>query len=155
MNTSKNNKPMITPPIKKEDTYIKFILFYQMCYRKGFKRIAKTLYWLNRLVFSCDIPCTVKIGHNLSLPHFGLGVVIHPRTVIGNNVKIYQQVTIGARFGKTYAVIEDGVMLGAGCKVLGSITIGKNSKVGANAVVLDDVPTNSTAIGIPAKLIVK
>lgn len=113
------------------------------------------LYWLNRLTFGCDIPCSVMIGKNLSLPHFGLGVVIHPCTVIGNNVKIYQQVTIGARGSDWHPVIGDGVLLGAGCKILGSVHIGDKAKVGANSVVLADVPDNATAVGIPAKNIRK
>lgn len=148
-------KRLFTPPFKGEDTFVKYILFYQKMYRMGFKRFGKALYWLYRIIFGVDIPCTVKIGTNLCLPHFGLGVVIHPYAVIGNNVKIYQQVTIGARGKNWYAVIEDGVLLGAGCKILGSIKIGKNSKIGANAVVLSDVPDEATAVGIPAKIINK
>lgn len=143
------------PPPHKEDTYVKYILFYQKCYKHGFKKIGMLLYWLNRFVFSCDIPCTVTIGKRLSLPHFGLGVVIHPCAIIGNNVKIYQQVTIGARGNEWHPVIGDGVLLGAGCKVLGSVHIGDNVKVGANSVVLCDIPSNSTAVGMPAKIVRK
>lgn len=139
-----------TPP---EDTFVKYILFYQKLYRKGYKRLAKALYWLYRILFSCDIPCTVQIGHNLCLPHFGLGVVIHPYAIIGDNVKIYQQVTIGARGQDWFAVIGNDVLLGAGCKILGSVKIGNNVKVGANAVVLNDIPDNLTAVGIPAKIV--
>ena len=137
---------------KKESTYVSYILFYIRLYRRGWKRTAKLLYWLNRVVFSCDIPCTVKIGKQLSLPHFGLGVVIHPNTIIGNNVKIYQQTTIGSRGGKWNCIIGNHCMLGAGCKILGSIKLGDNVSVGANSVVLTDIPDNTTAVGIPAKL---
>lgn len=140
---------------KKESTYVSYILYYQKLYRKGWKRTAKLLYWLNRIIFSCDIPCAVKIGKQLSLPHFGLGVVIHPNTIIGDNVKIYQQVTIGARGGKWDCIIGDNCMLGAGCKILGSIKLGNNVQIGANSVVLTDIPENTTAVGIPAKILNK
>lgn len=146
----------VAPPfIKKEDTYVRYILFYQKCYRAGFKKVAKFLYWLNRLVFSCDIPCTVVIGKNLCLPHFGLGVVIHPDTIIGDNVKIYHQVTIGARGRKWNTTIGNNVLIGAGAKILGSIHIGDYVQVGANSVVLNDVPNNTTVVGIPGKIIIK
>lgn len=73
----------------KEDKYIKFINLYCRLYNYSVitKPVAKIFYWLNRIIFSCDIPCSVKIGKNLHLPHFGLGVVVHPRTTIGDNVK--------------------------------------------------------------------
>lgn len=145
----------ITPPPEKEDTYVRYILFYQKCYKKGFKRIAKFLYWLNRFFFSCDIPCTVTIGRKLSLPHFGLGVVIHPCTIIGDNVKIYQQVTIGARGNEWHPIIGNGVLIGAGARILGSVHIGNEVKVGANSVVLSDIPDGVTAVGVPAKIIRK
>lgn len=149
----KNNKSSDSK--MRESSYIRFILLYQNLYAKGFKRTAKFLYWLNRMLFSCDIPCTVVIGKNLCLPHFGLGVVIHPKTVIGDNVKIYQYVTIGVRVPGVSCgvVIGNNVMLGAGCKILGGgqMKIGNNVKVGANSVVLCDVKDNATVVGIPAK----
>lgn len=139
----------------RESSYIRFIHLYQNLYAKGFKRTAKFLYWLNRMLFSCDIPCTVAIGKNLCLPHFGLGVVIHPRTVIGDNVKIYQNVTIGVRVSGVSCSVDIGnnVMLGAGCKILGGgkMKIGNNVKVGANSVVLNSVEDDLTVVGIPAR----
>lgn len=143
----------------KEDKYIRFIHFYCKLFSLGgvTKPIAKALYWLNRLIFSCDIPCSVKIGKNLHLPHFGLGVVVHPRTIIGDNVKIYHQVTIGVRKPGVSSTISIGnnVILGAGCKILGcgEMSIGNNAKVGANSVVLHSVPNNVTVTGIPAKIV--
>lgn len=136
---------------KKEDTYVRFILFYQKIYRMGFKRLGKTLYWLNRLIFSCDFPCEVIVGKNLCLPHFGLGLVVNPKAVIGDNCKIYHQVTIGARNKEWMTVIGNNVLIGTGAKILGSITLGDGSKIGANSVVLKDVPPNATAVGIPAR----
>lgn len=146
----------ITPPTEeREDLYVRYILFYLKCYKNGFKRLAKVLYWLNRFVFSCDIPCTVTIGKRLSLPHFGLGVVIHPCAIIGDHVKIYQQVTIGARGNEWHPIIDNNVLIGAGAKILGSVHVGNGAKVGANSVVLSDVPANATAVGLPAKIIQK
>lgn len=141
--------------MKEKSKYISFIQFYISLHNKGWKRLSYFFYWVNRFLFSCDIPPQVKIGKNLQLPHFGLGVVIHPCTIIGNNVKIYQNITIGARNGNWHTVIHDNVLIGAGAVILGSINLGNNCKIGANAVVLEDVPENTTAIGIPAKPLIK
>ena len=138
-----------------EDTYVKYIKMYIHLYNKGYKRLGYFMYWLNRIVFSCDIPCTVSIGQRIHLPHFGLGVVIHPKAVIGNDVTIYQQVTIGARNGSWHVVIGDNVVLGAGCKIIGTLTIGNNCRIGANSVVLKSIPDGSTAVGIPAHIILR
>ncbi|HEY4543081.1 MAG TPA: serine O-acetyltransferase EpsC [Tissierellaceae bacterium] len=96
------------------------------------------------------------IGENLFIDH-GMGVVIGETAEIGNNVTIYHGVTLGGIGGdkgsKRHPTIKDNVIIGTGAKILGPITIGENSKIGANAVVLKDVPPNSTAVGIPAKII--
>lgn len=113
------------------------------------------MYWLNRILFSCDIPCTVSIGKRMHLPHFGLGVVIHPKAIIGDDVTIYQQVTIGARNGAWNIIIGDNVILGAGSKIIGTLTIGNNCRIGANSVVLKSIPDGSTAVGIPAHIILR
>ena len=88
--------------------------------------------------------------------HNGLGVVIHENAVVGRNVLICQNVTIGGGRGEAHpsgcATIEDGVMIGAGAVLLGPIHIGKNVKIGANAVVLNDVPENMTVTGVPAEV---
>ena len=98
-----------------------------------------------------------SIGGGVFSEH-GLGVVIGETAIIKDNVTIFQNVTLGGRGnhnGKRHPTIEEGCLIGAGAKILGNITIGKNSKVGANAVVLHNVPPNTTAIGIPAKIIRK
>lgn len=106
--------------MKEKSIYIRYIKGYTNLYKKGHKKTAKLLYWLNRIIFSCDIPASVEIGDNLILPHFGLGVVLHPNTVIKNNVRIYQQVTIGSRYRTaSYVTIGNNVTLGAGCKIMG------------------------------------
>lgn len=91
------------------------------------------------------------IGENLFIDH-GIGVVIGETTIIGDNVTIYQGVTLGGtgkEKGKRHPTIEDNVYIGCGAKILGNIVIGENSKVGANAVVIKDVPKNTTVVGIP------
>jgi len=97
------------------------------------------------------------IGNNFFIDH-GSGVVIGETAIIGNNVMIYHGVTLGGTANnkeKRHPTIEDNVIIGCGAKILGNITIGENSKIGANAVVLKDVENNSTIIGIPGKNIIK
>ena len=96
-----------------------------------------------------------QIGKGLFIDH-GHGVVIGETTIIGDNVTIYQGVTLGGtgnETGKRHPTIEDNVLISAGAKVLGSITIGKNSKIGAGSVVVSDVPPNSTVVGVPGRVI--
>jgi serine O-acetyltransferase len=100
------------------------------------------------------VPAAVSIGEGSILGHGGNGVVIHPKARIGRNVVIGQQVTIGAT-GKSgrVPVIEDDVFLGVGCKVLGDVTVGHNSVVGANAVVVRSVPARCVVGGVPARIL--
>ena len=96
-----------------------------------------------------------QIGEGFFIDH-GHGVVIGETTIIGNNVTLYQGVTLGGtgnETGKRHPTIEDNVMISSGAKVLGSITIGKNSKIGAGSVVVSDVPPNSTVVGVPGKVV--
>lgn len=120
---------------------------------------ASILSKFNRIIFTCDIPARVYIPKSTGLRHQGLGVVIHPCTIIGENVVIRQNVSIGtnAKPGQSGLApkIGNNVMIGAGACILGPITIGNNVSIGANAVVLCDVPDNSVAVGIPAKIITK
>ncbi|HXM98382.1 MAG TPA: serine acetyltransferase [Candidatus Dormibacteraeota bacterium] len=110
-----------------------------------------------RFVFSCFIPYKTRIGtKNIHFGHNGLGVVLDYRCVIGNDVRIDQQVTIGIRWDEQSApIIGNNVRIGAGAKVLGSIRIGNNARIGANAVVLTDVPDGATAVGVPARILLK
>lgn len=139
----------------KKSNYIKFISLYCWLYRKKIKILSKILYKINRIVFSNDIPPTVKFGENLVLPHYGLGVVIHPRTIIGDNCIIYQNVTIGCRKEKGPPIIGNNCLIGTGACVLGNIKIGDNVSIGANAVVTKDVMEKKTVVGIPAKEILR
>ena len=96
-----------------------------------------------------------KIGKRLFIDH-GFGVVIGETAIIGDNVTIYHGVTLGGtgkEKGKRHPTIENNVMIGASAKVLGNIVIGENSKIGAGAIVLNDIPKNVTAVGVPAKIV--
>ncbi len=96
-----------------------------------------------------------RIGRGFFIDH-GNGVIIGETTIIGNNVTLYQGVTLGGtgkEQGKRHPTIEDNVMISAGAKVLGSFTIGENSKIGAGSVVLSPVPPNSTVVGVPGRVV--
>jgi len=124
-------------------------------YKAGFKRFARFIMAINQFLTNMDIHPGATIGENVFIDH-GIGVVIGETAVIGNNVTIYQGVTLGGvslNPGKRHPTIEDDVIIGAGAKILGNITIGKGSKIGANSVVVKDVPPYSTVVGIPGKVI--
>ena len=104
------------------------------------------------VVTGADIPLNCKIDGGLLLPHPN-GIVIHPNAKIGPNCLIFQQVTIGTRDGSPPPSIGGHVDIGAGAKILGAVTIADHACIGANAVVLKDVPERKTAVGIPAKII--
>ena len=118
--------------------------------------LSKIFASLNRIICACQIPPSASLSPTTYLLHNGLGVVIHEKAAIGNNVVICQNVTIGGGRGGAHpggaATILDGAVIGAGAVLLGPITIGENARIGANAVVLEDVPDNATATGIPAKI---
>ena len=95
------------------------------------------------------------IGEGFFIDH-GTGVVIGETTIIGNNVTLYQGVTLGGtgkEQGKRHPTLEDGVMVSAGAKILGSFTVGENSKIGAGSVVLNEVPPNCTVVGVPGRVV--
>jgi serine O-acetyltransferase len=126
-------------------------------YQSGFKSFARFLMGVNQIFTNIDIHPGATIGRRVFIDH-GFGVVIGQTTIIEDDVLIYQGVTLGGVSltpGKRHPTIKSGVVIGAGAKVLGNITIGANSKIGANSVVVREVPENSTAIGIPAHVIQK
>jgi serine O-acetyltransferase len=104
------------------------------------------------VITGAEIPLSRHIGGGLLIPHPN-GIVIHEDAQIGPNCLIFQQVTIGARDGRGVPKILGHVDIGAGAKILGSITVGPHAAIGANAVVLDDVPEGATAVGIPARIV--
>ena len=134
------------------------LLFYRHAhwlYNRGLRFLPRFISALGQFLTTIDIHPAAQIGRRVFIDH-GVGVVIGETTVIGDDVLIYQQVTLGGvslTQGKRHPTLENNVVVGAGSKILGNITIGKNSKVGANSVVVKDVPAESTAIGIPARVI--
>jgi len=124
-------------------------------YSKGLRFIPRFISAIGQFLTVIDIHPAATIGHRVFIDH-GVGVVIGETAIIGDDVIIYQQVTLGGvslTQGKRHPTVEDGAVIGAGAKVLGNITIGANSKVGANSVVVKNVPADSTAIGIPARVL--
>lgn len=117
--------------------------------------IARVISQISRAITGIEIHPGAKIGKGFFIDH-GMGVVIGETTVIGDYCTIYQNVTLGGTGkdrGKRHPTIGDNVMIGAGAKVLGPFTVGSNSKIAANAVVLSEVPENSTCVGVPARVV--
>jgi serine O-acetyltransferase len=106
------------------------------------------------IVTGADIPLNCRIGGGLIIPHPN-GIVIHPEAILGVNCLILSQVTIGTRDEIGHPQLEGHVEVGAGAKILGPVRIGAHARIGANAVVITDVPAGASAVGIPAKIIIK
>lgn len=124
-------------------------------YKIKMRGIARWVSQCGRFWTGIEIHPGATIGHGLFIDH-GMGVVIGETTEIGDNVTIYQGVTLGGTgkdVGKRHPTIGNNVMIGSGAKVLGPFKVGDNSKIAANAVVLNEVPPNSTCVGVPARII--
>lgn len=107
-----------------------------------------------RIIFGCHIGLGAKIGKSVCLAYGGLGTVIHHEAVIGNNVYIGSCVTIGGTNKQSiFPTIGDNCLISTGVRIIGPISIGKNCVIGANAVVVDNIPDNCCAVGIPARVI--
>ncbi|ANU09285.1 serine O-acetyltransferase [Planococcus antarcticus DSM 14505] len=119
--------------------------------------IARIISQISRFFTGIEIHPGAVIGRRFFIDH-GMGVVIGETCEIGDNVTLYQGVTLGGtgkERGKRHPTLEDNVLVATGAKVLGSIVIGANSKVGAGSVVLKNVPMNSTVVGIPGKVVIQ
>ena len=131
-------------------------------YRHAHKLYERKMYFLARYISQRAVRRTgieihpgAVIGEGLFIDH-GTGVIIGETTIIGNNVTLYQGVTLGGtgkEHGKRHPTIKDNVMISAGAKVLGSFTVGENSKIGAGSVVLAEVPPNCTVVGVPGRIV--
>lgn len=147
-------------------SFLEIVLLYQglhalILYRIGnfFYRIrlfliARIISQFARFLTGIEIHPGARIGKGLFIDH-GMGIVIGETSVIGDNVLLYQGVTLGGtglEKGKRHPTIGDNVVIGTGAKVLGNITVGENSYIGANAVVIKDVPPNSTVVGVPGRI---
>jgi serine O-acetyltransferase len=163
--------PELVRTIFREDPAAKSVLEIVVCY-PGFHAVLahRFAHWLYRMrlmlaarmvsqffrwVTGIEIHPGAKIGRRLFVDH-GMGVVIGETAEIGDDVLIYQGVTLGGTghvHGKRHPSIGNGVVIGAGAKVLGNITIGNRSKIGAGSVVVKSVPENSTVVGIPGRVV--
>ncbi len=126
-------------------------------WKAGWYTTARVISQLTRFFTGIEIHPGAKIGKGLFIDH-GAGVVIGETCEIGDNVTIYQGVTLGGtgkEKGKRHPTIGNNVIIASGAKVLGSFKIGDNSKIGAGSVVLQEVPPNSTVVGIPGKIVVQ
>jgi serine O-acetyltransferase len=119
--------------------------------RKLFSLVYKILFKFVQIITGIELPCEATVGRNFVIDHFG-GIIISGYARFGDNCRIRNGVVVGLRRVEEHfaPVIGNNVDIGAGAKLLGRITIGDNSIIGANAVVLNDVPENSIAIGVPA-----
>lgn len=108
-----------------------------------------------RLLTGIEIHPGAKVGRRLFIDH-GMGVVIGETSIVGDDITLYQGVTLGGtgkEHGKRHPTLEDGVVVGSGAKILGNIIVGKNCRIGAGSVVLRNVPDNSTVVGVPGHII--
>ncbi len=131
--------------------------FSHLLYRLGLRTLPRVISQLSRFLTGIEIHPGARIGKGFFIDH-GMGIVIGETTEIGDNVTLYQGVTLGGtgkEKGKRHPTIGDNVMVGAGARILGSIEIGKDSKIGAGSVVLENVPANSTVVGVPARVILR
>ena len=124
------------------------------CYKIKLEFLARLISQYGRFTTAIEIHPGARIGRRLFIDH-GMGVVIGETSIIGDNVTLYQGVTLGGtgkQKTKRHPTLGNNVVVGAGAKILGDITIGDNSYIGANAVVIKDVPVNSTIVGVPGRV---
>jgi serine O-acetyltransferase len=134
------------------------VWFYRMnhwMWNHGLFLLARMLSQAARFLTGIEIHPGAKIGRRLFIDH-GNGVVIGETAIVGDDVTLYQGVTLGGtgkEHGKRHPTLEDNVVVGGGAKILGNITVGKNCRIGAGSVVLRNVPDNSTVVGVPGHII--
>ncbi|WP_082744811.1 serine O-acetyltransferase [Aliarcobacter cryaerophilus] len=159
-NVPKNNDPALESSLEIIFNYpgVWAIIHYRIAnrlYLKGFKKLSRIYSGISQFLTNIDIHPAATIGRRVFIDH-GIGIVIGETTIIEDDVLIYQGVTLGGVSldkGKRHPTVKSNSVIGSGAKVLGNITIGQSSKIGANSVVINDVPDYTTAVGIPAKII--
>ena len=122
----------------------------------GFRFVGRLFEWLSFAVFSHAVSAGASIGSGTEFAHHAIGCVVHEHAVVGSDCKIFQHVTIGAKWGSGrdgVPIIGDYVQIGAGAVILGGVVVGDGAVIGANAVVVHDVPRECIAVGVPAKVI--
>lgn len=138
----------------------KVILHYRIAHRLYLKKHYFLARWISQRAVrktGIEIHPGATIGKGLFIDH-GSGVIIGETAVLGENVTLYQGVTLGGtgkEHGKRHPTPEDNVMVSAGAKVIGSFTVGRNSKIGAGSVVIEEVPPNCTVVGVPGRIVRK
>lgn len=136
------------------------LLFYRLahwCWGRGLRVLGRFVSHLGKVLTGIEIHPGATIGRRFFIDH-GTGVVIGETAVVGDDVTLYHGVTLGGTSlhkGKRHPTLEDGVIVGSGAQVLGPITIGNGARIGANAVVLTDVPPGVTMVGIPARMVMR
>jgi serine O-acetyltransferase len=126
-------------------------------WENGYKLLARIVSQTIRLITGIEIHPGATLGHGFFIDH-GMGVVIGETAEVGNNVTLYHGVTLGGTSlhkTKRHPTIGDNVVIGAGAKVLGAITIGNNSRIGANAVVIKSTPPDSVVVGVPGQVVIR
>ena len=130
--------------------------WHHWLYERGLKHVALWLSKRMRSKLGVDIHPAASIGRRFTIDH-GMGVVIGSTAIIGDDCMIYQGVTLGMTgkhpYGKRHPTLGDGVLVGANAVVLGNITVGDHAKIGAGAVVVEDVPSDVTVVGVPARIV--
>ena len=129
--------------------------FAHRLYKWNIPLIPRIISYMTRIITGIEIHPGAKIGRRFFIDH-GEGVVIGETTIVGDDVLIYQQVTLGGtgkEKGKRHPTLGNNVIVGAGAKILGNISIGDYVRIGAGSVVIDDVPENSTVVGIPGRIV--
>ena len=150
---------VLTYPVVKAIFFHQIANFFQLA---GFDLIARIISQTSRFFTGIEIHPGAKIGKNLFIDH-GMGVVIGETSEIGNNVTIYHAVTLGGispsidserqRHEKRHPTIGDDVVIGSGAQIIGPVKVGNGSRIAANAVVVKNVPENTTMVGVPAKAV--
>lgn len=159
-NVPKNNDPALNSKLEIIFNYpgVWAIINHRVAnrlYVNGFRKLARVYSGISQFLTNIDIHPAATIGRRVFIDH-GIGIVIGETTIIEEDVLIYQGVTLGGvslNKGKRHPTVRANSVIGSGAKVLGNITIGVSSKIGANSVVINDVPDYTTAVGIPAKII--
>lgn len=134
------------------------VIFHKLAhflYRKNCRFLARFISQISRFLTGIEIHPGARIGRRFFIDH-GMGVVIGETAEIGDDVMMYHQVTLGGtgkETGKRHPTVKNGATIAAGAKVLGAIVIGENAKIGANSVVLKDVPDGATVVGVPARVV--
>jgi serine O-acetyltransferase len=129
--------------------------FHHWLWNRGWRTLPRWMSQVTRLHTGIEIHPGAQLGRRLFIDH-GMGVVIGETAVVGDDVTLYQGVTLGGTslsHGKRHPTIGNNVVVGGGAKILGNITVGENCRIGANSVVLRDVPENSTVVGVPGHIV--